>query len=67
MGYFSDARCLLMKTGGCLQVEGGAMVALLEDVMNLLQVCNQVTEHTPGLQIDICSVVKEVSPGTVSV
>lgn len=28
---------------------------LLEDVMKLLQVCKQVTEHTPGLQIDILS------------
>ena len=56
-----------MKTGGCPQVEGVALVALLEDGVNLLQVCNQVTEHTPGLQIDICSFVKEVSPGTVLV
>lgn len=56
-----------METGGCPQVEGAALVALLEDVMKLLQVCNQVTEHTPGLQIDICSVVKEASPGAVIV
>lgn len=42
-----------METGGCPQVEEAALVALLEDVMKLLEVCNQVTEHTPGLQIDI--------------
>lgn len=52
-GIFSESLCSLRDTGRCPWVDWFPLLPLLEDVMKLLWICNQVTEHTPGLQIDI--------------
>lgn len=51
MGWFSDVRFLLVETGRCPQV--GEVVLVVELEEKLLWVCEQVTEHTPDLRIDI--------------